>query len=318
LVTIFQSPTIRQLASILQQSRACDSLLVALQPTGTKSPLFLIHGAGGGILWGYANLAKYLAPDQPMYGIESRGLRGMEEFSQVEQMAAHYIEELQRVQPEGPYYLGGYCFGGIVAYEMARQLRARDQAVAFLGLIDAAAPNGSYNLIPWWRPSFLLRFAKNSFYWLADFARLQPAERRDYFQRKTRNLKKRLRGKSRNGSANGHNFDLDEFVNVSLFSEEERKLWQIHLRADHDYMPQSYPGRVTLFHTLGQPLFCSLDPEHGWGELAEGGVAIQLSTGAHEQIFVEPHVEHLAAQFKSCLAEAQSHPAQEHRQAAAV
>jgi len=95
-------------------------------------PLFLIHGAGGGILWGYANLAKHLAPDQPVYGIESRGLRGLEEFSRVEEMAGHYIQELRRVQPEGPYYLGGYCFGGIVAYEMARQLRALDQEVAFL------------------------------------------------------------------------------------------------------------------------------------------------------------------------------------------
>jgi amino acid adenylation domain-containing protein/FkbH-like protein len=318
LVTIFQSPTVHKLASILQENRASDSLLVALQPGGAKSPLFLIHGAGGGILWGYANLAKHLAPDQPVYGIESRGLRGMEEFSRVEEMAAHYIRELRRVQPEGPYYLGGYCFGGIVAYEAARQLRACDQEVAFLGLIDAAAPNGSYDRMPWWRPSFLPRFARNSFYWLADFSRLQPEDRRDYFQRKARHLKKKLWRKSRNGSANGHSFDLDEFINVSLFSEQERKLWQIHLRADHEYVPQSYAGRVTLFHTLGQPLFCSLDPEHGWGELAEGGVFIQLSTGAHEQIFVEPHVEHLAAQFKACLAEAQSHASPGHRHLAAI
>jgi FkbH-like protein len=318
LVTIFQSPTIRQLASILQQYRASDSLLVALQPAGGKSPLFLIHGAGGGILWGYANLAKYLAPDQPIYGIESRGLRGMEEFSRVEEMAAQYIEELRRVQPEGPYYLGGYCFGGIVAYEMARQLLARDQEVAFLGLIDAAAPNGSYDLMPWWRPSFLPRFARNSFYWLVDFSRLQAKERRDYFRRKARALKKKLWPGSRPGDGNGHSVDLDELINISLFSKEELKLWQIHLRADHDYVPQSYPGRITLFHTLGQPLFCSLDPERGWGELARGGVAIQLSTGAHEQIFTEPHVEHLAAQFKACLAAARSNVNQGHRQAAAV
>lgn len=318
LVTIFQSPTIQKLASILQENRTNDSLLVALQPDGANPPLFLIHGAGGGILWGYANLAKHLAPDQPVYGIESRGLRGLEEFSRVEEMAGHYIQELRRVQPEGPYYLGGYCFGGIVAYEMARQLRALDQEVAFLGLIDAAAPNGSYDRMPWWQPSFLPRFARNSFYWLADFSRLQPEERRDYFLRKARHFKKKLWRTSRNESANGHNFDLDEFINVSLFSEEERKLWQIHLRADHEYVPQSYPGRVTLFHTLGQPLFCSLDPEHGWGELVEGGVVVQLSTAAHEQIFVEPHVEHLAAQFKTCLAEAQSRPGQEHGQVAAV
>jgi thioesterase domain-containing protein len=268
--------------------------------------------------WGYANLAKYLAPDRPLYGIESRGLRGQEEFSRVEEMAEHYIEELRRIQPEGPYYLGGYCFGGIVAYEMARQLLDRDQEVAFLGLIDAAAPNGSYDRMPWWRPSFLPRFARNSFYWLVDFSRLQSEERRDYFRRKARALKKKLWRGSRNGGTNGHSVDLDELINVSLFSEDELKLWRIHLRADHDYVPQAYPGRVTLFHTLGQPLFCSLDPERGWGELAEGGVAIQLSTGAHEQIFAEPHVEHLAAQFRECLAAARSNLSQGHRQVAVL
>jgi len=101
--------------------------------------------------------------------------------------------------------------------------------------------------MPWWRPSFLPRFAKNSFYWLVDFSRLQAEERRDYFRRKTRALKKRVWPGSRHGNANGHSVDLDELINVSLFSEEELKLWQIHLRADHDTCRSPTPGESPFF-----------------------------------------------------------------------
>src|SRR6185295_18712292 len=112
------------------------SPLVPVQPKGSRPPLFLVHGAGGDVLWGYANLAKHLHPEQPLYGIKSRGRLGLDEFDRLEEMASYYLEEIRAVQPRGPYYLGGYCFGGNVAYEMARQLRERGEQVAFVALID--------------------------------------------------------------------------------------------------------------------------------------------------------------------------------------
>ena len=121
--TVFQAPTLEEVARIVREekpSRATAiSSIVEIQPRGSKPPLFLVHGAGGGMFWGYANLARCLGEDQPVYGFKSRGLDGLEEFDTIEDMAAHYIADLRARQPHGPYYLGGYCFGGNVAYEMA-------------------------------------------------------------------------------------------------------------------------------------------------------------------------------------------------------
>ena len=118
LITLFRAPTIRTLAAELSsnQTNNSKSLLVPIQPKGTKPPLFLIHGAGGDVLWGYANLAAHMSKDQPIYGIKSRGQTGEPEFQHVEDMAEFYIREIRELQPHGPYYLGGYCFGGNVAY----------------------------------------------------------------------------------------------------------------------------------------------------------------------------------------------------------
>src|SRR5207237_6249252 len=150
LSTLFQSPTVKQLAAILGNKSISSSALAALQSSGSKPPLLLVHGAGGGILWGYANLAAHLGSDQPVYAIEPRA--NQKETATVADMASRYIKELRNLQPGGPYYLGGYCFGGYVAYEMARQLRTEGETVALVLLIDCAAPNGSYERVHWWRP----------------------------------------------------------------------------------------------------------------------------------------------------------------------
>src|SRR5262249_46214139 len=148
LVTLFQAPTIEELARVFERTAAVGtSLLVPIQTHGSKPALFLVHGAGGDVLWGYANLAKYLPADQPVYGIKSRGQAGLEECAQLEEMALHYLKEIRAFQPEGPYYLGGYCFGGNVAYEIARQLEAQGQSVGSLLLLDSSPANAGYERI---------------------------------------------------------------------------------------------------------------------------------------------------------------------------
>ena len=102
-----------------------------------------MHGAGGDVLWGYANLAAHLPSDQPVYGIKSRGQARRDEFETIEAMAGCYINEIRGLQPHGPYYLGGYCFGGNVAYEMARQFTAQGEEIALLLLLDAAPANAA-------------------------------------------------------------------------------------------------------------------------------------------------------------------------------
>ncbi|HEY0455824.1 MAG TPA: HAD-IIIC family phosphatase, partial [Verrucomicrobiae bacterium] len=178
LVTLFQAPTIEQLATIIRRKKAPQgsSPVVPIQPRGNKPPLFLIHGAGGGLLWGYANLAANLPGDQPVYGLEPRR-SGVPQQRSVEELARRYWEAIRPIQPHGPYYLGGYCFGGFVAYEMARIAQSENEPVALLALIDSPAPNGSYDQVRWWDPKFLPRFLLNSTYWMKDFFKLNAAER---------------------------------------------------------------------------------------------------------------------------------------------
>jgi FkbH-like protein len=226
LVTIFQSPTIEQLARALSQGPAelSRSLLVPLQPHGSKPPLFLVHGAGGDILWGYANLSAHMPADQPIYGIKSSGQAGREEFTRIEDMAACYVKELRAFQAHGPYRLGGYCFGGNVAYEMARQLRSAGEQVALLALLDSAPANAGYEKIHWWDPAYGLRFIRNLYYWLSDFAEQSAKERRRFIARKIRTLARKLIRRREVGTV-----DLESVIEISHFPENELRLWQIDL-----------------------------------------------------------------------------------------
>src|SRR5205085_1980189 len=113
-----------------------STTLVALQRLGNRAPFFCVHGLGGEVLF-LGKLARLLGPDQPFYACRMRGLnRDEEPFLTIEEMAAHHLSELIRVQPEGPYYLGGYSLGGMVAFEMAQQLRRCGRDVALLAIID--------------------------------------------------------------------------------------------------------------------------------------------------------------------------------------
>jgi amino acid adenylation domain-containing protein len=306
LATLFQAPTVARLAELLRTEEAAGTggPLVGLQPCGSRTPLFFVHGAGVGNLWTYANLAPHLDPDQPVYALESRTTRGLEEFARIEDMAVHYVAEIKRVQPHGPYFLSGYCFGGVVAYEMACQLVAAGEAVGLLALLDSAPPNSRYHRLPWWRPTFVVRFAANTFHWLRDFVGVKPEERRAFVQRKLRSAARKL-GRWIRRQPPGTDLDLESAIDTTVFPHAELDVWRAHLRACQGYHPGCYPGRVTLFRTRGQPLFCSLDPQFGWGDLA-AAVDVVIIPGSHEKIFMEPHVRTLAAELDACAAAAQS------------
>jgi amino acid adenylation domain-containing protein/FkbH-like protein len=302
LVTLFQAPTIEQLAHLLHPNKDTNrSLLVPIQPRGSKPPLFLVHGAGGDVLWGYANLAAHLGDEQPVYGIKSRGQSGLDEFTTLEEMAACYIAEIQSFQQTGPYYLGGYCFGGNVAYEMARQLQSMGEAVGLVALLDSAPTNAGYETITWWEPSFAKRFARNLGYWLEDFRRLKPEERRRFFTRKLRALLRKVRHKF--GSPRAELVDLEDVIDTGHFPSSELRLWQAHLEALVRHTDQPYDGPVTLLRTRGQPLLCSLKEDFCWRKICPR-LDLKQVPGSHEEIFMEPHVQSLARQLTACLEEA--------------
>ncbi|MCH7410840.1 amino acid adenylation domain-containing protein [Belliella sp. DSM 111904] len=123
--TLFHYPTIASLASKIAEESHSEawSCIVPIKTTGSRRPLYIVHGAGLNVLFFY-NLKNYLHPDQPIYGIQAKGLNGTDEpLDSIEAMARHYVEELLRFHPQGDVEISGYSFGGIVAFEMVRILR---------------------------------------------------------------------------------------------------------------------------------------------------------------------------------------------------
>ncbi|MGB7487482.1 MAG: condensation domain-containing protein, partial [Phormidesmis sp.] len=142
LATLFQAPTIRQFATVLTQDQPVTdwSSLVPIQPNGTRTPLFFHGGSADALTW--ARFATLLGSDQPFYALQRPDLDGGEILHDtIESLASACIQEIKMVQPQGPYAIGGHCFGGAVAFEIARQLKAQGDAIATLIEIDAYCPN---------------------------------------------------------------------------------------------------------------------------------------------------------------------------------
>ena len=150
LATLFECPTIERLAGALRERHLSPawSSLVPVQPGGSKPPLFLVPPAAGSVLR-FAELAKHLGQDQPVYGLEPLGHDDRHRpLDRVEDMASWYLEEIRQLQPTGPYLLAGICFGGLVAWEMALQLRLQGEHVALVALLDSGVPEHG----PTWSP----------------------------------------------------------------------------------------------------------------------------------------------------------------------
>jgi thioesterase domain-containing protein/acyl carrier protein len=149
LAELFRSPTVEHLTELLLQDSITlnSSLLVPIQPHGSNAPFFCVHAAGGHV-FSYFALSRSLGAQQPFYGLQARGLnKEARPHTQIESMATDYIEELRAIESAGPYHLGGWSMGGVIAFEMARQLQQAGEQVALLALIDTRAPTGELRQI---------------------------------------------------------------------------------------------------------------------------------------------------------------------------
>lgn len=281
-----------------------DSAFVAVQPRGHKTPLYLVHGVGGGMLWGYENLARCLGSDRPVFMLQCHAARGLAEPATIEEMAARYVRDLRAAQPEGPYHLGGYCFGGNVAFEMARQLQQQGAQVGAVVLMNSVPANSRYDLMPW-TPVNTFKFCRNLAYWAMQLAFSPTARASELLVWKWRTLMKKLSRWFRLPAQRGRGLHVSELVDLAdLPDPSHRDRWIAHLRAFCRFHPKPYAGEVILLRTRGHQMFCNFSPDYGWGEFARGGVVVRVLGGEHESLLVEPHVRPaaatLAAELQRC------------------
>jgi aspartate racemase len=295
--SFLQALTVEQLANLLRQEgwSAPWRSLVAIQPDGSTPPFFCVHEFSGSIVF-CQRLARYL-PGQTLYALQPKGLDGEQApYRRIEDMAAHYIKEIQTVQPCGPYFLGGYSFGGRVALEMAQQLQAQGQKVALLALLDTYGPGYLKPLKRW---DWVLYQVK------------KILQRGPNYILQRMNEKGKPKAKKRQDKAMAdvsmiaRNLGLDSNNSID---ENIIRVMEASWQADADYVPQVYPGRVDLFRSglERSPEGCYIDPQLGWGNLAEKGLEIHEVPCLHVNMFEEPQIQVLAEKLITCLDKALS------------
>ncbi|HWI58629.1 MAG TPA: amino acid adenylation domain-containing protein, partial [Bacillota bacterium] len=178
------------------------------------------------------------------------------------------------------------------------------QPVALLALLNCAPPNSRYTRIPW-TPLWGWRLLRNLLYWGNYFRHWSPTQRREFFRWKWSLLKKKLGSLGGAAHRDLSRLDAGDLVDLSAYTEEQRKVWAAHVHSLLDYHPEPFPGRVHLFRSPGHPLWCSFDPDYGWGDLAKGSVEIIIVPGAHEKILEEPCVQVLARHLDQALCDHQ-------------
>ncbi|HEX7243487.1 MAG TPA: AMP-binding protein, partial [Longimicrobiaceae bacterium] len=290
LATLFSANTVEALAGVLRRdgAEADASPLVPIRASGGRAPLFFVHPVGGDVLC-YAPLGRRLGADQPFYALRARGLTpGEPPHDTVEAMASDYLDALRAAQPHGPYRLGGWSMGGVVAFEMARRLEAAGEAVDALVLVDSLAPTLAGLDAPEDEATLVRAFAAELGVpldgILPDGEGGEAVDVREYLGR----VLEAARGAG--------------LVPPDVGLEQALRLYgafRANLGALYAYRPGSYGGGVVLLRAAEH------DPAEvdtlGWETVAEGGVEVFTVPGSHFTLVREPGAAELGRVLSQVL-----------------
>jgi amino acid adenylation domain-containing protein len=297
LATLLAHRTIAEMAMVLQSVShpLPQPPLIALQTQGHKPPFFCVHPAGGHVLC-YANLSRYMGNDQPFYGLQAQGFNGDKTpLERVEDMARLYVNAMTTFCPEGPYQIGGWSFGGVVAYEMAQQLHRRGQIVSRLAILDSYVPillNPSKVIDDAYLVGVLSRvfggmFGLDNLVSPQEIRHLKLSQQIDYIIEKAK------------GSG---------IFPPQVEHQQNRRILEVlvgTLRATYAYHRQPYPGKVTVFRAREKHVMAP-DPQLVWVELFAVLDAIDIEVinvpGNHYSFILEPHVQALGRAIADYLA----------------
>ena len=296
IATLFDAPTIAGLAKILRTDSATASWssLIPIQTGGSRNPLFLVHAAHGTVLL-YRQVCEHLGQDQPVYGLQSQGLNGQRPLqTTVEEMASLYMREIATVQPEGPYFLAGYCSGGIIALELAQQLSRRGEDVVRVILLD------TYNLstVPRWHALVFapIHLIQNAWFHCANGFSVRGKNRRAFLGEKV-NI-----GLTRVGTA------LESTARAIGSLRRSRRqarrslvgLKRTNDRAAYRYIPRPYTGRVVLIRSKG--CFAGFtSPTFGWNHVLQTNLVVHQLPVYQRGMLIEPFCRMLGATIRAEL-----------------
>lgn len=278
---LVEHPTVEGMADRIGRQLPPEqwSPIVALQPRGSRRPFFCVHPGGGNALC-YRELSRHVGADQPFYALQAPGVDGIRpSLRTVEEMATEYIRAIRQVQSEGPYAIGGWSFGGIVAYEIAVQLTDQGHHVAPLVIIDAGI---LYSF------AVVRTLFHNDNVPLFHLSELDSEQLLPDFHEASTSAQLVPPGASR---------DMTRRI-LTVFKQ--------NVEAAYSYRPRTYPAEAVLIRSTEPFLRVRLrrDPLQEWTELCQGGVQQRMTSGNHLNMMHHPHAAHLAQHLRACLAAA--------------
>jgi non-ribosomal peptide synthetase component F/thioesterase domain-containing protein len=282
LATLFNCPTIAELAALIrgQLTPQVPSSIVAVQPEGTSTPLFVVHGVGGNVL-NFYDLAKSLGSKYRIYGVEAQSLQPEAvPLTKLEDLAAYYIQEVRKIQPIGPYNFLGYSYGGFVAFEMARQLQIAGEKVDLLGMLDT----------PVWRHAVhednhpIAKAARQVMaVWSPFFHRLRPCTPMEIFD----GIKSTIL----------RTFYTFAALRKMTIPSRLRSVYHINSFAAVNYVPKAYDGAVTLLRASREKGPRDL----GWSKFTTQPARVFEIPGAHLQVLSNENLPRVARSLRQCL-----------------
>ena len=300
---LFKHATISSLAQEIRKNEKDIQWrsLVCIQKGKDKKPLFLVHGAGLNILL-FNALVAHLDDEQPVYGLQAKGLDGKSEpLRSIEEIAEHYIKEIQSIQPEGGYQLAGFSLGGLIAFEMASQLRSCGEKVDFLGMFDTVAYGLEKSMARSERFVYKLKHSLHQAVFIGKYIFTAKGVNRNQFirwklgslQRMASRLAYKLLGKK-------VKFRPDQELLKGL-PEYLFKLNQANHIAVSNYQLKPVDVTVHLFQAKHQTFYIPEPKYYGWKAFAERGVTLHDVPGEHSTIFAPPNDEVFGAILQEVL-----------------
>ncbi|MGY0037914.1 thioesterase domain-containing protein [Pedobacter sp. NJ-S-72] len=292
LATLFEYPTIRTLGKLLdgQNRPTTYTSLVPIKPSGSKTPIYIVHGGGYNVL-NFSGIGLHVDQEQPVFGIQAQGLDGVEEpMDNMEDIARYYIENILAQNPHGPYALAGYSFGGYVVIEMARQLRELGHEIKMLGIFDTNAKNLNFHGNDF--SVFKERVKKQlpKFWWILKSLLRNPVPtlkyQSDVFKHKLMHL----------------------FGQKIQQNEEKGGIYEIMRKIDEkydiaymNYKLTPFDEKIYLFRARDNVYFVEDYKYLGWQKYAMKGVEVHDVNGDHKTMLLAPYDKEFARKLQEVL-----------------